>query len=84
MDKTLPTPFKATYPFRLAAPSFIYPADYFSSNEVLTQDLAEPLLPSRDGTDGSMRIQLWSDPGIGIEPDAALLEKLCLAQTNVV
>jgi O-succinylbenzoate synthase len=55
-----------------------YPADFFPSQEILARDLAEPLLPARDPADGIMRIQLWSAPGIGVEPDAALLEKFAL------
>ena len=52
-----------------------YPADLFASDEILAQDLADPLLPTRDPADGVMRIALWSEPGIGIEPQATLLEK---------
>lgn len=60
-----------------------YPADYFPATEVLQCDLAEPLLPHRDPDDGILRISLWLEPGIGIEPDAKLLEKCCLARATI-
>ncbi len=60
-----------------------YPAGFFASDRLLEQDLAEPLLPSRDPADGKMRTALWTEPGIGIEPDAELLEKNSLARATV-
>ncbi len=60
-----------------------YPADYFPAAEVLQCDLAEPLVPQRDPDDGILRISLWAEPGIGIEPDAELLEKYCLARASI-
>jgi len=58
-----------------------YPSDYFPSEDVLEQDLAEPLLPSADEADGKMRIPLWSGPGIGIEPDPDVLQKFTIARS---
>ncbi len=52
-----------------------YPSDFFASDIMLLEDIAEPLLPERDKTDGRQRIPLWSAPGIGVEPDRARLEK---------
>ena len=60
-----------------------YPADYLASGELFEQDLAEPAVPVRDETDGLLRIPLWSEPGIGAEPEPALLEKFCLARAKV-
>ncbi len=71
--------------FALAAKAnCTYPADFFPSDQVLAADIAEPLLPVKDATDGRQRVRLWSAPGIGVEPDAALLEKFCLTWANIV
>ncbi len=70
--------------FALAAKdNCTYPSDYFPSDQVLAEDLAEPLLPSRDPADGRQRVRLWSEPGIGIQPDRKLLDKYCLAHVCV-
>ncbi|OHB69591.1 MAG: o-succinylbenzoate synthase [Planctomycetes bacterium RBG_13_63_9] len=60
-----------------------YPADYFPSDEVLEQDLAEPLLPARAAPDGKMQIRLWTEPGLGISPDAGRLDRFCIARAEV-
>ncbi len=60
-----------------------YPADHFPTERFFEQDLAEPLTPTRDPADGKMRIALWSEPGLGIEPDMELLQKYCISQTKV-
>ena len=67
-----------------AKKNFTYPADYFPSDDVLAEDLAEPLLPQRGGDDPAMRIALWSEPGIGIEPHAELLEQSSIEQAKIV
>jgi O-succinylbenzoate synthase len=70
--------------FALAArPNFTYPADFFPSDQLLEQDLAPPLLPMRDESDEKQRVRLWSEPGIGVEPAADVLEKFCIARTKV-
>jgi O-succinylbenzoate synthase len=56
-----------------------HPADFFPSDRMLAEDVAEPLLPSKDETDGRQRVRLSALPGIGVEPDAKLLEKFCTA-----
>lgn len=65
-----------------AKPNCTYPADFFPSDQLLEQDLAEPLLPARDQTDGKMRVRLWSEPGLGVEPQPELLERFCIAQAK--
>ena len=66
-----------------AMANFTYPADFFPCDEFFRQDLAEPLLPVRDRPDGNMQIRLWTEPGIGVEPDVELLEKFCIARAKV-
>ena len=60
-----------------------YPADFFPSDRFLAEDVAEPLLPTKDPTDGRQRVRLSSAAGIGVEPNRAQLEKFCIAQANV-
>jgi len=60
-----------------------YPADFFPMAELLETDLAPPLVPARDSEDNLLRVRLWSEPGIGVEPDPALLENFCVAREVV-
>ena len=70
--------------FALAAKdNCTYPADFFPSDQILAEDLAEPLLPAKDAADGRQRVRLWSEPGIGVEPDSALLEKFSIARVKI-
>jgi o-succinylbenzoate synthase len=70
--------------FALAAKdNCTYPADFFPSDQVLAEDLAEPLLPAKDEADGRQRVRLPSAPGIGVEPNGTLLEKFCLARVRI-
>ena len=59
-----------------------YPADYTAGDRLLQQDLAEPLPAARDPSDGKMRVGLWSEPGLGVEPDMERLQKYCIAQAS--
>jgi hypothetical protein len=67
-----------------AKAGFTYPADYFPSDDMLVEDLAEPPLPQREGDDGAMQITLWPEPGIGVEPHAKVLEKATVNQARIV
>jgi O-succinylbenzoate synthase len=70
--------------FALAAKAnCTYPADFFRCDQLLQQDLAEPLLPARDASDGKQRVTLWSQPGIGVEPDRELLQKYCVNRARL-
>ncbi len=60
-----------------------YPADLAPWDQVLEADLAPPLSGVRDSGDGLLRIPLWSEPGLGIEPDGQLLQKHCLARAKL-
>ena len=66
-----------------AKPNFTYPTDFLPPEEHLEHDLAEPLLPVRDDADGPLRVRLWSEPGIGVEPDPGRLEEFCLARAKL-
>ena len=71
--------------FALAAmDNCTHPSDFFPSDQMLAGDVAEPLLPTKDETDGRQRVQLPSTPGIGVEPDAARLEKFCITRETIV
>jgi o-succinylbenzoate synthase len=63
-----------------AQANFSYPADYFATDQLFQHDLAAPAAPVRDEADGKQRVRLWPEPGIGVQPDAALLERCCLAR----
>ncbi len=60
------------------------PSDFFPSDRILAEDVAEPALPSKDETDGRQRVHLWSTPGIGVEPNMTVLEKHCIARATVL
>jgi O-succinylbenzoate synthase len=61
----------------------VYPADFFLSQDVFQNDLAEPLAPVRDPNDGVLRVPLWSSPGLGVEPDLAWVENHSLAKVHL-
>ena len=61
----------------------VYPADLYLSQEMLETDLAAPPAAVRDPSDGVLRVPLWSEPGIGVEPDAQILETHCLAKAGI-
>lgn len=60
-----------------------YPADWFPANEALQIDLAASLPKNRDPADSVLRIPLWSEPGLGIEPDRETLFAHCLAKAEL-
>ena len=69
----------------LAAKSnFTYPADWIPPEELLEQDLAPSLQAVREQSDGLIRVPLWSEPGIGVEPDMLVLKKYCLAKAEIM
>jgi O-succinylbenzoate synthase len=63
--------------------NFSYPADYLDMAAMLTTDVGPVLSPSASENDGKQRIALWSEPGIGFEPDLALVERLSRAKASV-
>jgi len=82
----------ARFELALAArANFDYPADYFPAAERLAEDVVEPLRPTREGSEGTscegpqrtMQIALWSEPGIGVEPDPKLLGRFCVEKASL-
>ena len=65
-----------------AKDNFTYPADYIPAEGLLEQDLAAG--PELVLDEGVRKARLWSEPGIGVDPDPAVLEQYCLARANVV
>ncbi len=59
-----------------------YPADYFAAENELAEDLAEPLRPCRDES-GGVRIAFSAEPGLGVVPDSALLEKFTIQMAEL-
>jgi O-succinylbenzoate synthase len=55
-----------------------YPADWFDADKILEQNLAELPPPVKDDADGRLRVKLWTEPGIGLEPDMDAIERLAL------
>jgi O-succinylbenzoate synthase len=65
-----------------AKDNFTYPADYIPSEGLLEQDLAAG--PELVLDEGVRKARLWSEPGIGVDPDPAVLDQCCIARANVV
>jgi len=55
-----------------------YPADWFDPGETFQFELADAPTLARIGDEGTLAAQLWSEPGIGIEPDAEQLDACCI------
>jgi O-succinylbenzoate synthase len=56
-----------------AKENFTLPADLAQAD--LATDVVPVLEPSRPDNEGHMQIPLWSEPGLGVTPDAAVLEE---------
>lgn len=70
--------------YALAAKSnCTYPSDLSPSPDLLAEDVVATLEPVRGGDENTLRIPLWSEPGIGVEPDLGRLEKLSIARAKV-
>jgi O-succinylbenzoate synthase len=63
-----------------ARANFVYPADWFPSDQLLEADLAAPPPLVRDPANGIIRMPLWEEPGIGVEPDIRQLDAFSLAR----
>jgi o-succinylbenzoate synthase len=60
-----------------------YPADFVPNRTLLAVDLAEAPTPAADPTDNVQRVRFADRPGIGVDPDLAVLEKHLLARASV-
>jgi O-succinylbenzoate synthase len=63
--------------------NFTYPADIFPSRRFYHADLGRPELELVVGPGGVPSVAAPDVPGIGAEPDAALLDMLCVARATV-
>jgi len=62
--------------------NFTYPADIFPSERFYREDLSRPIIQITPGADGSPQVVASPEPGIGVVPDTALLEKYCIARAR--
>lgn len=60
-----------------------YPADWIDPGEMFQFDLAEAPALARAGDEAFLVAQMWSEPGIGIEPDIQQLESCCIDKTEI-
>jgi O-succinylbenzoate synthase len=63
--------------------NFTYPADIFPSSRFYVRDLGAPAIELTPGPDGAPQVAASLEPGVGAEPDAELLKKLCLAHARI-
>lgn len=63
--------------------NFIYPADIFPSSRFYHDDLGCPPLELSRGPQGQPQVVAADVPGIGAEPDAERLEKLCRQRASL-
>jgi hypothetical protein len=70
--------------FALAAKeNCTHPSDFYPSDQLLADDVAEPILPTRDPADQHQKVALWSEPGIGIVPDPKKLEQYGITKLRI-
>lgn len=63
--------------------NFTYPADIFPSSRFYRNDLGRPELFLEKNAAGVPEVVALNEPGIGAEPDAAMLEKLCKQHATI-
>jgi O-succinylbenzoate synthase len=63
--------------------NFTYPADIFPSKRFYADDLGRPELELVPGPDGTPHVAASQETGIGAQPDAALLHRLCKHKARV-
>ena len=70
-----------------AKENFTYPADFIPGNELLEEDVADPLEITVDGggqnEETTGLVKLWAEAGIGIEPDMEVIEKYCIDRAKI-
>lgn len=55
-------------------PNFTYPADHLPAEQMLSEDLAERAAPRPDA-EAKLKVPMWTEPGIGVEPNRELIDK---------
>ncbi len=65
-----------------AKPNCSYPTDY-PFEPLLAEDLAPMPELVRDEKEGTLQARLWTEPGLGVEPDMTVLEKCTVARMKV-
>lgn len=63
-------------------PNFTYPADLIDGSLFAGAPLAPLALPTKDPADGKQKVAMWTEPGIGVEPDAKQLEQCTIAHAK--
>lgn len=63
-------------------PNCTYPADWLPLDEYVDADLFEPLVPTRDDN-GTMRVTLGIEAGLGVTPDETRLEQVTVARATL-
>ncbi|MBN2291950.1 MAG: hypothetical protein JXM70_05960, partial [Pirellulales bacterium] len=76
--------------------NFNYPADYAPGDKLLVEDVAETLeitakepadIEADESDNGCVKpaeVKLWSEAGLGIEPDMEVIEKYCIDQVKLL
>lgn len=65
-----------------AKPNCTYPTDY-PFEPLLAEDLAAMPELLRDEKEGKLQAKLWTEPGLGLEPETTVLEKYTVAWAKV-
>jgi O-succinylbenzoate synthase len=60
-----------------------YPVDWIDPADLFQFDLADAPTLARSGDENTLAAQLWTEPGIGVEPDAQRLESCCIDKIEV-
>ena len=63
--------------------NFTYPADIFPSSRFYREDLGRPELDLSRSPEGRPQVIASDEPGIGAEPDPALLERFCRSRASL-
>ena len=62
----------------------VCPAGEVAENAVAEQDVdGTKIAVVRSGDDDLLSAQLWTEPGIGVEPDAERLETCCINKAEI-
>lgn len=66
-----------------AKENFSYPTDWIDPADVFEFDLADAPSLARAADDGPLSAQLWTEPGIGVDPDTQRLEMCCIDKAGL-